>query len=192
MERNDTNEPYLKEIVLPYSPLPSSPLPSSPLYTFLKTFSPSHRLLTSSHTSTRSTFSTLKSHCTYTSHGLYTLPSPPLTIRPLPQSSLDYFSTLPITLTFHTSTPPSYPKISSTSYLLPPLIPSLEIRYDTSSKPSLIFNTGISDLLASSVPDLQNRGTTEIGKRDERILKGDCWSEFRQGYVKDGMRKLLS
>ena len=56
-------------------------------------------------------------------------------------------------------------------------------------EPVLRFNTGEDDLLSSSVPTLQNRSVLVPGREDERVLKGDCWSEFRDGYVRSGVRR---
>ena len=67
----------------------------------------------------------------------------------------------------------------------------LEVRVCASEGTVLRFNTGQDDLLSSSVPDLQNRSVLRPGGTDERVLLGDCWSEFRDGYVKSGVRRVL-
>jgi len=69
---------------------------------------------------------------------------------------------------------PSDPPLPPTS-----LLPNLNLQTSSSPTPPPFLTSHDDSYLSSSVPDLQNVNVRGGGKKDNRTLNGDCWSEFR-------------
>jgi hypothetical protein len=88
--------------------------------------------------------------------------------------------------------PPSTPTLEQEQQQQQLPEPDASVAFSLESNPnvpSFITESGDS-FLSSSVPGLQNVNVKGGGKKDPRILNGDCWSEFRVGYIGDTIKKV--
>ncbi|GMI47657.1 hypothetical protein TrCOL_g5437 [Triparma columacea] len=117
--------------------------------------------------------------------GLWRHPCSPLVVRPVPLAPTEH-TIGPSNVVLYT------PTTTNTSEELPEPNSFVTFALDSSPDvPSFITESGDS-FLSSSVPGLQNVNVKGGGKKDPRILNGDCWSEFRVGYIGDTVKKLTA
>jgi len=174
--KEESEQAYIREIITPY--LPNKPQPSL-LSTYLPSIVKSY--LSGDETDHPNLIDILRS-CGFTSKmGLWRHPASTLVVRPVPLAPTEH--TLgPSNCVFYS------PKLNAPLPTTPETHPVTFTSSPSPNPPLFISDHSPLSYLTSSVPDLQNVNVSGGGKKDPRILNGDCWSEFRVGYVGDSIR----